>query len=743
MIAAPQRLLQVSRSATAPPLRRGSMTPAPWFGFWRGLLFALWPGQGLLAGARPTAAPWHAAARRRRAVLILLVLAMAGSAAWLRIEEANGATGPLWWIVTALMTLLFAWVGVGCATAVMGAWSAWRGDRFAPQAGALRTPIDPCARTAIVVPICNEDIASVFAALRATCESLAATGALKLFDIFVLSDTADADLRAAEEQAWRRLCAMLGEPADGSGRLFYRWRQRRVKRKAGNVADFCRRWGRNYRYMVVLDADSTMSGDTLVQLVRVMEANPRAGIVQTLPQVANAATLHARAQQFASRVTGRLFALGMAWWQLGDAHYWGHNAILRVEPFMRHCGLAKLPGHGGLAGEILSHDFVEAALMGRMGYEVWLVPELGGSWEQAPANLLDELQRDRRWCQGNLQNLRLVAEPGWRPAHRTMFAVGAFSYGVAPLWLTFMILGSVAGGGPLTQGGRDAPLWLLTLFLLLLPRVLGAGAVIARGEAAAFGGTPKLLAGALLELLMSAVQAPLRMLAHCAYVLGALTGLKLEWKSPSRASDVPLWGDVTRRVGSLVILPLAVGFGLMRRTALFALAPMLLPLSLAIPYVVITGHPRLGRLAQRLGLLRTPEEHSRPRPLVRTADSRAFVDLQPTPALAQPQAPRVNARLRRSPAVRMGSAAVMAAAAMLAFALPRAGLAPELPPEWHLQQHLVAYDDSSIPMFTDADEAAPRKRLTQRLRPARMIDDSLRRRAFEAVERATASNSPA
>ncbi len=743
MSAVPRFTPRARRAPTAPPLQRGSMTPAPWFGLWRGILLALWPGQGLAASARPPAAHWHAVARRRRALLLMLVLAMASAAAWLRIEESDGGEGALWWATTGLMTVLFAWVGVGCATAVMGAWSTWRGDPHAPQAGALRAPIDPQARTAIVVPICNEDIASVFAALRATCESLAATGALKLFDVFVLSDTADPALRAAEEAAWRRLCAMLGEPDDGSGRLFYRWRQRRTKRKAGNVADFCRRWGRSYRYMVVLDADSTMSGDTLVQLVRVMEAHPRAGIVQTLPQVANAATLHARAQQFASRVTGRLFALGMAWWQLGDAHYWGHNAILRVEPFMRHCGLARLPGQGGLGGEILSHDFVEAALMGRMGYEVWLVPELGGSWEQAPANLLDELQRDRRWCQGNLQNLRLVAEPGWRPAHRAMFAVGAFSYGVAPLWLTFMALGIAAGQGGLAPVARDAPLWLLTLVLLLLPRVLGAGAVVLRGEAAAFGGTPKLLAGALLELLMSAVQAPLRMLAHCAYVLGALTGLKLDWKSPSRASDAPLWGNVARRVGALVVLPLALGVGLLRRAALLAFAPMLLPLSLAVPYVVLTGHPRLGRWTQRLGLLRTPEEKSRPRPLVRTADSRSFMDLQPAPALAATAAPHATPRPQRAPALRFGSVAVMAATAVLAFTLPRAGLAPELPLEWQLQASRGADDASDDQVLAMADEATPRKRSVQRARPARMIDDALRRRAFEAVERATATDSPA
>ena len=723
------------RTRTAPPLRRGSMTASPWFGFWRGLLFALWPGQRWPQQSRPPA-DWHAAAKRRRAALLVLVAAMAGGAAALRIDAAPAEPDALWWATTALMTLLFAWVGVGCATAAMGAWAAWRGDRFAPVLRAPRAPIDPQARTAIVMPICNEDITAVFACLRATCESLAATGALKLFDIFVLSDTADPALRAAEQQAWRRLCTMLGEPADDTGRLFYRWRQRRVKRKAGNVADFCRRWGRNYRYMVVLDADSTMSGNTLVQLVRLMEEQPRAGIVQTLPQVANPTTLHARSQQFASRVTGRLFARGMAWWQLGDAHYWGHNAILRVEPFMRHCGLARLPGRGGLAGEILSHDFVEAALMGRMGYEVWLAPDLDGSWEQAPANLLDELQRDRRWCQGNLQNLRLVAEPGWRTAHRAMFPVGALSYAVAPLWLLFILLGLGGGGGRLAD---DTPLWLLTLVLLMLPRVLGAAAVVASGEAAAFGGVLRLALGALLELLLSALQAPLRMLAHCVYVLGALTGLKLEWKSPPRAAEAPGWSDATRRVGSMVLLPLLLSVGLVRRTALGALAPMWLPLALAVPFVVFTGHPRSGRLAQRLGLLRTPEERNRPRPLLRAAECIAFRDLVPVPAIG----PQLGARPRpaaRRRAHHLAPAALMAAVAVMAVGLPRAGFAPELPLAWRLTPSLSAVADSVRTLPPPAEVQSPRKRVAALPeRPARRIDDEVRRRAIEAVERALAA----
>jgi membrane glycosyltransferase len=721
-----------ARAHTAPTLNRGAMTPSPWFGFWRGLLFAMWPGPAPRASAHGTA-PWHAAARRRRAILLLLVVAMAGGAAALRIDAAPAQPDALWWSATVLMTLLFAWVGVGCVTAAMGAWAAWRGDLFSPTGNMARTPIDAAARTAIVMPICNEDIGAVFAGLRATCESLAATGALQLFDVFVLSDTADPALRAAEEHAWRRLCAMLGEPADGSGRLFYRWRKRRVKRKSGNVADFCRRWGRNYRYMVVLDADSTMSGDALVQLVRLMEAHPRAGIMQTLPQVANPGTLHARAQRFASRVTGQLFARGMAWWQLGDAHYWGHNAILRVEPFMRHCALARLPGRGGLSGEILSHDFVEAALMGRMGHEVWLVPELGGSWEQSPANLIDELQRDRRWCQGNLQNLRLVAEPGWRGAHRAMFAVGALSYAVAPLWLGFTVLGLGSDG----RNAGDTSLWLLTLALLVLPRVLGVAVVLARKEAGAFGGVSQLAGSALLELLLSTLQAPLRMLAHCVYVFGALTGLKLEWKSPPRGAEAPQWGDVTRRLGGVILLPIATGLALLQRSAAVALAPMWLPLSMAVPFVVLTGHPRAGGLAKRLGLLRTPEERTRPRPLVQAAQCRAFHDLKPAPVPLAASWAQANA-LRGGR--RWAQAGLVLTLAAMAAVSPRpSGFTPELSAGWRHDQ-FVTVADSTPTTAPVLDKPASRKRV-MRERPARMIDEAVRRRAMEAVKRALESES--
>jgi membrane glycosyltransferase len=681
---------------TAPPITRGSMKPRPWAGFTRGLLLGLWH---TLFAAPPSASDlvqpaWQRAATRRRRALLATVLLLtgAGTALLLQSDSAPLTDWPRTLQVT-LFALLFAWVSASFATALMGVLVMWRGDRHALVAPSPLTPIDAKARTAIVMPICNEDIATVFSGLRATCESLAATGALKLFDVYILSDTTDPALRRAELEAWAELRRILGDDDAPAGRIFYRLRQRRTKRKAGNIADFCRRWGRNYRYMVVLDADSVMSGPTLVSLVRTMEAHPRAGIVQTLPMACGHDTLHARAQQFAARVTGRLFALGLAYWQLGESHYWGHNAILRVEPFMQHCGLAPLPGHGGLSGHIMSHDFVEAALMRRAGYEVWLMPSLGGSWEQNPPNLLDELQRDRRWCQGNLQNARLIAEPGWKAVHRVMFGTAAMAYLVAPLWLAFVVTGlqaALAGVGDrsLLQEPPSVAdllnsvthgLWALTLTLLVLPRFLGVLAVIVRGEQRSFGGTARLMAGAVLELLLSTLQAPVRMVAHTIFVLGALTGLKLDWKSPSRDASSVRWGDAMARVGLFALPALAAAVLAARGDTLTValLMPLLVPLTLAVPLVVVTGSAGPGAALRRHKVLLVPEES---RPALTLQRSRPSPSPAALAALAAPAKPvAALPRLRTTP--RFIPALAGAYALFVTTLLPRPLATPPSPPE--------------------------------------------------------------
>jgi len=618
-------------AVTAPPINRGSMVPRPWRGFWNSIGTAVLstasralPPRAPAAATGATTAPrlaWQAAANRRRAVFALLTVLSTAFATSL-FADAQPMHENMWlqYGQLALFGLLSAWVVTGFVTALMGFWVSLYGDRHTLRAADVREhPMNPDARTAVIMPICNEDVATVFAGLHATCESLAATGHAGQFDVFVLSDSYDPAIARAERTAWEDLrAALAAQPELPQIEVYYRLRTRRTHRKAGNVADFCRRWGKDYRYMVVLDADSVMSGSCLVSMVKLMEAHPQAGIVQTATQAIGHATLHARAQQFGSRVTGRLFTLGMQFWQLGESHYWGHNAIIRVEPFMRYCALAPIKGTGGMSGGILSHDFVEAALMRRAGYHVWLVSDLTGSYEQQPPDLLSELQRDRRWCQGNLQNSRLMAEPGIHRVHRAMFAIGAMSYVSAPLWLAFLSIGTAlwTAGGPSTVPSWQAvpdelrALWMWTLTMLFMPRVLGLLAVFMKGEQKSFGGTAGLLGSSAVETLLAVMQAPIRMLAHSLFVLVAITGIKLEWKSPPREAAGVSWRDAVARLApmTIVIGLLGLAVAVINASALIWLAPVALPLLLAVPLTVATSHVDLGAWMRSRGVLLVPEE---------------------------------------------------------------------------------------------------------------------------------------
>ncbi len=584
---------------------------------------ALAPWQASARVLEAQAEAWQAAAvQRRRWLLFWIALSTVFAASLLWMAQPDGGPAGLQWLQLGLFSLLFAWIAAGCVTAVMGFWVEWRGDRHALYArDAGHDPIDAEARTAVIMPICNEDVATVFAGLRATCEDLHRTGESSAFDVFVLSDTGRPELRAEELSAWADLRATLADQGMPI-QVHYRWRQHRTKRKSGNVADFCRRWGRAYRYMVVFDADSVMSGDSLVRLVRLMERHPKAGILQSAPRACGHDTLHARAQQFASRVAGRLFTAGMQFWQLGESHYWGHNAIIRVEPFMKHCGLAALPGTGALSGEILSHDFVEAALMRRAGYQVWLVQDLEGSYEQQPPHLLAELQRDRRWCMGNLQNARLIAEPGLKGVHRAMLFTGAMSYASAPLWLFYVALGTLiwALEGRITPATQilapagSALLWMTTAVMLMLPRILGVLTVLLRGEASQYGGALRLIGSSVAEASMSVLQAPVRMAAHSVFVIGGLTGWTLQWKSPPReAEDIP-WQQATQSLGrfSLAAIALTALMALFAPTALPWLLPMALPLVVAIPVAVWTSRTRVGERIRAAGWMVIPEEAHTP-----------------------------------------------------------------------------------------------------------------------------------
>ena len=618
--------------ATTPPLRRTPMAPVAWPA---SRLVSVLRGVRASVTAAADTADGGALARTamlRRTIFTILVLAQTAAFVYYMATKILPYHGrePLEVAILGLSTILFVWISLGFWTAVSGfALLCFGRDRYAiTRSITPGAAIAADARTAIVMPICNEHVARVFGGLRATYESLVRTGEARHFDFFILSDSNEPDTLTEERRAWFDLCTAVG----GFGRIFYRWRRQRIKRKSGNVADFCRRWGSQYRYMVVLDADSIMSGDCLATLVRIMEANPSAGIVQTAPRAAGRETLYARVQQFAGRVYGPLFTAGLHFWQLGEAPYWGHNAIIRIAPFMQHCALGRLPGRGPLSGEILSHDFVEAALMRRAGWKVWMAYDLPGSYEEMPPNLLDELKRDRRWCLGNLINARMFMWQGLHAAHRAVFMTGIMTYVSAPLWLisltlstAFVVLETVIGPQYFVEPRQLFPIWpewdvtsaigfsVGTAIVLFLPKILGAALVIARG-AHEFGGVLRLLAGLVLEVVVSVLLAPVRMVFHTQFVIAALTGLHIAWKSPPREDAETTWSEAVRRHGLHTLLGIAWAAGIywLVPSYIWWFLPVVGALAVSIPVSVFSSRVSLGRALRRAGVFSIPEETDPP-----------------------------------------------------------------------------------------------------------------------------------
>jgi len=387
--------------------------------------------------------------------------------------------------------------------------------------------------------------------------------------------------------------------------------------------------------MVILDADSVMSGLCLKRLVQLMEANPSAGIIQSAPKAAGRETLYARMQQFATRVYGPLFTAGLHFWQLGESHYWGHNAIIRVAPFIRHCALGRLPGKGALAGEILSHDFVEAALMRRAGWAVWIAYDLPGSYEEMPPNLLDELKRDRRWCQGNLMNFRLFLAQGLHPAHRAVFMTGVMAYLSAPLWFISLLLSTALLAVQTLSVPQYFlkpyqlfpvwpewhPGWALALFsatatLLFLPKILSVVLIWVQG-AKHYGGGFRLLLSMLAELVFSAMLAPIRMLFHTQFVISPLLGLGTSWKSPPREDSQTGWGEALLRHGFQTLLGTvwAAGVYWLNPSFLWWLLPVVGALMLSIPLSVYSSRVSIGQLMRKWRYFLIPEEANPPREL--------------------------------------------------------------------------------------------------------------------------------
>ena len=607
-------------------------------------------GQGPAVARRDVRAVSARLAARRLTFLALVL----GTVSWVALLLAdmlrvNGVT-PLEGVIFVLSTLLLLPIALSFWMALLGFLVELRGDPLALDVAAVDAERGPLGvRTAIVVPVCNEDPERVLAGLRATHASLERTGHARSFELFILSDSGDPQRWLEEELAMERFTAALGGP----GHVTYRHRPRNTEHKAGNIEEFCSRWGDRYRYMIVFDADSVMSGTALVRLVRLMERHPEAGIIQAPPVPVNRRTLFGRLQQFAAAVYGPTWAAGLAWLQDGEGNYYGHNAIVRIAPFRENCKLPKLPGRAPLGGSILSHDFVEAALMRRAGFRVYLATELGGSFEEPPPTLLDFAARDRRWCQGNLQHARLLGMPGLHVMSRVHLFMGVMSYASAPLWILLLLLSTLealraelAGHEYFAPGGSLFPIWEvstearsrllfgLVMALIFLPRVL---AVFARlrepGMARAFGGGARLVLGGLCECVFSMLLAPVLAWMQTGFVLGALMGFSTSWKSPPRHDRRTTLREALRRHAGMTVLGLAWAALLAHIVSelFWWMLPVLAGMALAVPLSMLSSRSSVGDWARRNGLLLTPEEVSPPPVLRRLHAELDAQDEEPAP----------------------------------------------------------------------------------------------------------------
>jgi membrane glycosyltransferase len=483
--------------------------------------------------------------------------------------------------------------------------------------------------------------------MQAVFESVAATGQGAAFDFYMLSDTTDPDIWVAEELAWHALTRRFGPGA----RIFYRRRRKNTAKKAGNIADFCQRWGRHYEYMVVLDADSLMEGGTLVAMARLMDANPGAGLVQAPPACLNRNTLFARMLQFSGRVYGPVFAAGQAFWQMGDGNYWGHNAIIRTRAFIENCGLPELPGRPPFGGHIMSHDFVEAALLVRAGWSVWLVPELGGSYEEVPPTLLDYAKRDHRWCQGNLQHARLLGARGLKAVSRFHFVNGIMSYVASPLWLAFLGLGLTVASvntvfprayfgvqkqlfpdWPIFDAALAKSLFLLALGFLLIPRLLGVLLFLLDGAARRrAGGAVRVIVSTAIELVYSTLLAPAMMLFQSNFVAQTLLGGSIGWAAQNRDDRGIPWSMAFRAHLGHMLLGAGVGvlaFAIDANLLLW-LSPLVAGLLLAVPLAQLSSRRDFGTWLRRRRLFLIPEETAPPPVLARAREINAALEAAP------------------------------------------------------------------------------------------------------------------
>ncbi|WP_336959946.1 glucans biosynthesis glucosyltransferase MdoH [Sphingobium aquiterrae] len=583
--------------------------------------FARQPLMGRMRAVQPV--DYHMVARR------ILVVAMSAVPAWIAMREMQrtiGMDGLSGWEVLYLLLFipLFAWIAFGFSTGLLGFLvTTVREQKIMRRLDAMPAQ-PPRGRTAILLPVCNEDFLGVLGRLSIMERSLARTMGADRFDVFILSDSS-AENGVMEAQTYSQMRRSFTLP------VYYRRRAENIGRKPGNIAEWVRRQGGGYDYMIVLDADSLMSGQTMTRLAADMERHPHVALIQTIPSVAGASTLFARWQQFAGRLYGPISAIGMIWWSGSEGMFWGHNAIVRVSAFAESCGLPELPGRAPFGGHIMSHDMIEAALLRRSGWSCHMVMA-DDSFEEFPPSLPDLAIRDRRWCQGNMQHVPLLKNiVGLHPVSRFQLLVGASAYATSPLWLAMILLimaGEFAGAWTTVAMLPSGSLLALTAVLLFGPKLMGiAWALWAPERREGFGGTMSILRGATADIILSILMAPISMLTQTINLAGILAGRKSAWNGQTRDRDGIALRDAFRLFRPHVVLGAAmVVAAIASGISMIWLSPIFVGLLMA-PFVAsLTARKDLGRVAAAHGVFEVRDpwwrqvrvtELARPAPILR------------------------------------------------------------------------------------------------------------------------------
>jgi membrane glycosyltransferase len=557
--------------------------------------------------------------RRRQIVFGLNVVTYFGML-WVA-SVILGAGGWTWVDVILFVCFAFGtpWTVLGFWNSLIGLWLLhFRKDvmaEVAPYAAAGDQPTPIGIKTAIFMTVRNEDPGRAILRLKTVKASVDATGEGAQFSYFVLSDTNNAAVAAAEEKAVE---AWKAADRDGN-RIVYRRRDQNTAFKAGNVHDFCERWGRDFDLMLPLDADSLMAGPEIVRMVRMMQAHPRIGILQSLVVGMPSSSGFARIFQFGMRHGMRSYTMGQAWWVGDCGPFWGHNALVRIKPFHEQCGLPILSGKPPLGGHVLSHDQVEATLMRKAGHEVRVLPEERGSWEENPPTMLEFAQRDVRWCQGNMQYIKLLNLPGLYPMSRFQLVWAILMFIGIPAWTLMIALLPVAAWQ--AQDVADFPanlaigLYITFFTMYLMPKIAGLiDAMLTRGGVARYGGWLRFIAGAAIELVFSFLQGAVSTIRTSIFMIGLAFGKSVVWGGQSRDAQSLSWEDAARNLWPQTL------FGVLVCGALLLIEPAVfwwsLPLTagylLAVPFAVLTADPRFGRFLQWTGICGIPEDFNTP-----------------------------------------------------------------------------------------------------------------------------------